>query len=99
MSAGTSVHTALGIARGVVVVLPIPRSAAEVVERDRFRDVIAARAAAQPRLALVDLSESSALQADGLLLDGRSFGAQGQQLMAGAVAPAVVRVLNARNAS
>lgn len=89
VSIGRAVHVALGMAP-VVVVVPVPMTPDQVAARDRVVDVIRARAEAEPRLRVVDLSDDPRLADPALRLDGVNFGAGGQSMVADLVAPAVL---------
>jgi hypothetical protein len=85
VSVGRAVHVALGLAP-VVVVLPVPLNSAEQAEHDGLVEVIRSRAAAEPRLRLVDLATEPRLADPSLRLDGFNLGANGQFMVASAVA-------------
>lgn len=88
VSIGRAVHVALGLAP-VVVVVPVPLTSADRTEHDRLLTVLQSRASATARLRVVDLAAQPRLFDPGLRLDGVSFGAGGQSIVADEIAPAV----------
>jgi hypothetical protein len=92
-SVGRAIDAGLAVARAVAVVLPVPRSEAERDEHARLRGMVERLAAREPRAALADLAAHAELADAALLIGGDRYGAQGQQLAAGVVAPVVIDLL------
>jgi hypothetical protein len=92
-SVGRAIEAGLAVAGAVAVVLPVPRSEAEGGEHARLRTMVDSIVAREPRVAIADLAAHAELATDTLLLGGDRYGAQGQQLAAGVVAPVVIDLL------
>lgn len=86
---GDALDAALASAAAVVVVLPMPFTREEAAGHAEARQLFGRRAAAEPRMRVVDLAEQPRLADPALRLDDTNFGAGGHSLVAQAIAPAV----------
>ncbi len=93
MSLERAVDTALGMAKAVVVVVPMPVNPAEQEVHPAARALFETRASQEPRLRVVDLADVTALENPDLRLDALHFGAAGHSMAATAVAPAIVAMI------
>jgi hypothetical protein len=84
-----ALDAALASAAAVVVVLPMPFTQQEAAGHAAARHLFERRAAAEPRMRIVDLAEQPRLADPQLRLDDSNFGAGGHSLVAQAIAPTV----------
>jgi hypothetical protein len=94
VSLGQAVEAALDAAPQAVVVLPMPLDDAERQAHEAARARLSPWVAAEPRLQLVDLRETTGLADPVLRLDGFHYGAAGHSMAATAIAPAVLMALS-----
>jgi hypothetical protein len=86
---GAALDAALASAAAVVIVLPMPFTPEEAAGHAAARQLFERRAAAEPRMRIVDLAEQPRLADPELRLDATNFGAGGHSLVAQAIAPTV----------
>jgi hypothetical protein len=84
-----ALDTALASAAVAVVVLPMPFTREDAAGHAAARQLFERRAAAEPRMRIVDLAGQPRLADPDLRLDGANFGAGGHSLAAQAIAPTV----------
>jgi hypothetical protein len=94
-----AVDSALTSARVVVVVIPVPLNDGQAREHAMILASAQARAAAEPRLGVVDLAAHPRFSAPELRLDGVSYSAGGNSLVAQEVGPVIVELLAIQKAS
>jgi hypothetical protein len=84
-----ALDAALASAAAVIIVLPMPFTSEEAAGHAAARQLFERRAAAEPRMRVVDLAEQPRLADPELRLDATNYGAGGHSLVAQAIAPAV----------
>ena len=84
-----ALDAALASAAAVVIVLPMPFTPEDAAGHAAARQLFERRAAAEPRMRVVDLAEQPRLADPALRLDATNFGAGGHSLVAEAIAPTV----------
>lgn len=80
--------------KAVVVILPVPLTDPQRVEHDRILASALARASGAPRMGVVDLAAQPKFSAPELRLDGVSYSAGGNSLVAQEVGPVIVDLLS-----
>jgi len=85
--------------KAVVVILPVPLTDSERVEHDRILASALARASGVPRMGVVDLAAHPKFSAPELRLDGVSYSAGGNSLVAQEVGQVIVDLLSRQKTS
>lgn len=94
-----AVDAALASSRVIVVVIPVPLNEPQRVEHDRIVAFARVRASSEPRMAVVDLAADPRFSAPELRLDGVSYSAGGNSLVAQEVGRVIVELLSKQKAS
>jgi hypothetical protein len=85
--------------KAVVVILPVPLDDSQRVEHGRILAAALARASGVPRMGVVDLAAHPRFSAPELRLDGVSYSAGGNSLVAQEVGPVIVDLLSRQTTS
>lgn len=90
---------AMATTKAAVVILPVPLTDAQRIEHTRTLAAAMAQAEADPRLRVVDLAAQARFSAPELRLDGVSYSAAGNSLVAQEVGAVIVDLLSRQKAS